>query len=126
MLHKLLCVTIKDDWTNQQVMSPSRSHGQESMASAFNIKGPQWQLPKFSAPAMTYQSYKLLLTGFLQLYDLDHVLETNPSREITPQQDRFVHAMLMQSLHLDLNEVTMKLINLLSSIRSRSGREAFD
>jgi hypothetical protein len=69
----------------QQVMSPSRSYGQESMASALNIRGPQWQLPKFSAPAMTYQSYKLLLTGFLQL-QFNTQLMRPPTHETLPSK----------------------------------------
>jgi hypothetical protein len=111
--------------TSQQVMSPKSSKGKGTLASVFKINGPNWQLPRYVAPAMSFQSWKSLLVGYLQAFGLDHVVETTPSMEITAEEDRLVHTIIMQSLHMELNEVTLELINLLSSQRNQSGREAF-
>ena len=111
--------------TSQQVMSPKCSKGKGTLASVFKINGPNWQLPRYVAPAMSFQSWKSLLVGYLQAFGLDHVVETTPSMEITAEEDRLVHTIIMQSLHMELNEVTLELINLLSSQRNQSGRDAF-
>ena len=111
--------------TSQQVMSPKCSKGKGTLASVFKINGPNWQLPRYVAPAMSFQSWKSLLVGYHQAFGLDHVVETTPSMEITAEEDRLVHTIIMQSLHMELNEVTLELINLLSSQRNQSGRDAF-